>query len=325
MTQTVPYPIPLFLCSLPRSGSTLLQRMLAAHAHISTASEPWVALPFLYATRTSGIMAEYNQKALHAALNDFFAQLPNGKSDFDAEIRTLILRLYRKASKPGSIYFLDKTPRYLLVAEDLFRLFPDARFIFLYRSPLAVAASIIETFGEGRYNLPYYAVDLFACLENMLTCQGTYEDRICRVRYEDLVEGPERQLSKIATYLNLSYSDALVSGVAGTRLRGTLGDRTGAGQYASVSTEPLEKWKNSLGSPRRKRWCRQYLQWIGEARLMQMGYDLSHLKSELDSVPFRFKTFFSDLRTSARRMKTGAEKDRRIAYDHDIVAVPSDG
>jgi hypothetical protein len=42
-------PTPLFLLSLPRSGSTLAQRILAAHAGIATTSEPWILLPYLYA------------------------------------------------------------------------------------------------------------------------------------------------------------------------------------------------------------------------------------------------------------------------------------
>jgi hypothetical protein len=45
-------PTPLFLLSLPRSGSTLAQRILAAHGGIATTSEPWILLPYLY-VRTS--------------------------------------------------------------------------------------------------------------------------------------------------------------------------------------------------------------------------------------------------------------------------------
>lgn len=42
---------PLFLLSLPRSGSTLAQRFLAAHDAIARASEPWILLPYLYTLR----------------------------------------------------------------------------------------------------------------------------------------------------------------------------------------------------------------------------------------------------------------------------------
>ena len=44
---------PLFLLSLPRSGSTLVQRVLARSPQIATASETWLLMPFLAATPTS--------------------------------------------------------------------------------------------------------------------------------------------------------------------------------------------------------------------------------------------------------------------------------
>src|SRR5688500_15750036 len=64
-------PTPLFLLSLPRSGSTLAQRILAAHEAIATASEPWILLPYLYTLRERGAYAEYNHRVLVRAVEDF--------------------------------------------------------------------------------------------------------------------------------------------------------------------------------------------------------------------------------------------------------------
>ncbi|MEZ4607679.1 MAG: sulfotransferase [Deinococcales bacterium] len=61
---------PLFLFSLPRSGSTLLQRILAAHPDIATLSEPWFILPLIYMTRDEGIYSEYDHSHLTRALTD---------------------------------------------------------------------------------------------------------------------------------------------------------------------------------------------------------------------------------------------------------------
>src|SRR5215211_9414871 len=91
-------PRPLFLFSLPRSGSTLAQRILAAHEPIATASEPWILLPYLYTLREHGIYAEYSHRVLVQAVKDFCAVLPGGRNDYVAEIRRFALRLYGKAS-----------------------------------------------------------------------------------------------------------------------------------------------------------------------------------------------------------------------------------
>lgn len=59
---------PLFLFSLPRSGSTLAQRMLAAHPAVATVTEPWILLPFLYARKEEGVYAEYRHDHLRPIL-----------------------------------------------------------------------------------------------------------------------------------------------------------------------------------------------------------------------------------------------------------------
>jgi hypothetical protein len=112
-------PTPLFLLSLPRSGSTLAQRILAAHEGIATTSEPWILLPYLYTLRDSGIYAEYNHRSMILAIEDFCEMLPGGREDYIAEIRELALRLYDKACPDGTRYFLDKTPRYHLVSDEI--------------------------------------------------------------------------------------------------------------------------------------------------------------------------------------------------------------
>jgi len=49
---------PIFIFSLPRSGSTLMERILATHPAVGTASEPWILLPFLYTRIRDGVYAE---------------------------------------------------------------------------------------------------------------------------------------------------------------------------------------------------------------------------------------------------------------------------
>ena len=53
---------PIFIFSLPRAGSTLVQRVLAAHDDIATTSEPWILLPFLFSTKEQGVYAEYSSQ-----------------------------------------------------------------------------------------------------------------------------------------------------------------------------------------------------------------------------------------------------------------------
>ena len=89
---------PIFLLSISRSGSTLIQRIIAAHGGIATASEPWLLLPHAYTLRRQGIDAEYVHPLLVEAIEDFGERLPGGVVDYLAEVRAFALRLYDKAA-----------------------------------------------------------------------------------------------------------------------------------------------------------------------------------------------------------------------------------
>jgi hypothetical protein len=289
-------PKPLFLFSLPRSGSTLVQRLLAAHHDIATATEPWILLPYLYTLKNKGIYAEYSHWRLREAIEDFCLEFPNGKNDYLDEIKEFILNLYAKATKNKEKYFLDKTPRYHLIIEEIINLFPDGKFIILWRNPLAVIASLIETFGRGYWNLYDYQVDLFDGLENLIANYQKYPDRIHAVRYEDIVANPEQECQRMFANLNLSFNAEIVENLDRVQLKGIYGDRTGVKQYQSVSDRSLEKWKSILNNPIRKAWCRQYLQWIGNERLALMGYKMEQLMEQLNTAPLSMENVPSDLK-----------------------------
>lgn len=285
---------PLFIFSLPRSGSTLLQRVLGSHEAISTASEPWILLPCLYSLRKKGCYAEYDHRTLCQAVEDFCETLPRGKADYLDEIRKFALQLYTKASAPGARYFLDKTPRYHLIATELMDLFRSGKFIFLWRNPLATVASIMETWAEGRWNLYLYKVDLFDGLANLLSVYEQHTGEILTVRFEDLVEDPESTCKNVFNYLELDADPETIKNSMQLHLEGNMGDHSGTKKYMSISQQPLEKWKLVLSNPIRKAWCRHYLRWIGKDRLAIMGYDLDALLSELEAIPRSMRFIGSD-------------------------------
>ena len=281
---------PLFIFSLPRSGSTLLQRMLAADDQISTVAEPWILLPFVYALREQGAVADYSHYWASVALNDFVSEFPNGKLDYYSIIREVVLKFYVKATKnKDSKYFLDKTPRYTLIADEVINMFPDGKFIFLWRNPLSVMSSIVETWGKGQWNLSMCQIDLYDGMENMLACYQSHSTNVLAIQYEELIRSPENVLLRIEEYLGLKLDRDVLNKFSEVSFSGKFGDPTGVKDYNSIELLPQEKWKATINTPMRKRWSRQYLNWLGEDRLAVMGYDLYELLSEMDSNPISIK------------------------------------
>jgi hypothetical protein len=284
---------PIFLLSLPRSGSTLVQRVLAGHERIATAAEPWVLLPHLYATREAGIAAEYTQPIAARAIAEFVHGLPAGERDYREAIHDFAIDLYSRAAGEDATYFLDKTPRYHYVVEDLFDTFPEAKFIFLWRHPLAVVASIVETWTKGRWNVDRWQGDLRG-IAPLVDAYVEHRAGAIAVRYEDLVRDPGATWPAVFEHLELPFDTELLTGFGEVRFEGSMGDPTGVHRYSTISAEPVDKWRTTVRNPYRKRWCREYLRWIGADRLAEMGYDLDALLDELDDVGTSARSVASD-------------------------------
>jgi hypothetical protein len=276
---------PIFLLSLPRAGSTLVQRILAAHPEVSTAPEPWLLLPQAFALRERGVLAPYGQVPAARAIREFASGLPQGDEDYVAELRRFILALYRKASGGRGRYFLDKTPRYHLIADELRRIFPEARLLFLWRNPLAVVASAVATWGKGKWQPDRWRIDLLEGPHNLVGAYERHGEDAFAVRYEDLIQDPMATWPRLFEHLELSFDPSVLDALPSVQLQARMGDRTGSARYERLSTEPLEKWKTVMSSPVRKRWCRAYLSRLGGRTLNAMGYELPSLLKELDALP----------------------------------------
>ncbi|MGH8935443.1 MAG: sulfotransferase family protein [Acidimicrobiia bacterium] len=292
---------PVFLLAMGRSGSTLLQRLLASHSQIAAVGETWLLLPHLSSLRANGAYAEYGHASAVRAIEDFSANLPGGMNGYLAELREFVTRLYAKAA-PNHRYFLDKSPPYSLIAPEVLRVFPQSKAIFLWRNPLAVAASNIETWGNpGKWNL--YGQHLQRSLAQLVEAYVDNEEHVCSIRYEDLVESPRYELGRLLAYLGLEMEEGLLERLETIRFQGGhIGDPRGTVLYKYVTDEPLDKWKRTMCNYLRKRWCKRYLSWIGRERLHVMGYELGGLLSELHEVPTRPGYLLSD----ALRMTYGA-------------------
>jgi Sulfotransferase family len=296
---------PIFLLSLPRAGSTLLQRMLAAHSQIASAAETWLLLPFLYTLRRDGAKSEYGHSTAVRAIEEFYSHhLDGGRRGYLDEGRRFFLRLYADAAD-GLPYFLDKTPRYHLAVAELLELFPAARVVFLWRNPLAVAASIIDSWNAGNWNLDTHRIDLQRGLAGLVSAYENAGPRAVSVRYEDLIDRPAQEIARVVRELGLPHEAGLGEAFGSVELPGSMGDYHGRRRYTEVSREPLEKWQATLANPFRRAWAKRYLGWVGRERLALQGYDYDDLQAQLDALPLRLNHTGGDV---ARVVYRGARR-----------------
>ena len=288
---------PVFIFSAPRSGSTLVQRVLAAHEGVATSSEPWILLPMLTPLRDDVPAGSGRDALVREALEDFVRALPGGRADYLAAVRSAALDLYQEVGGPDARWFVDKTPLYHLVVDEIVEAFPEGRFVFLWRNPLSVVASTVELFDAGRWEVGRYTMALFESVEDLVAASQRHADVSHSVRFEELVGEGEAPWRALLEYVGVPFEPEALERFADIRLEGRKGDPTGQLLYRRLDPEPLEKWRGTINTSVRKAWCRRYLRWIGDDRLSHMGYDPAALLTELDT---RERPSLADLEDAGR-------------------------
>ncbi len=274
---------PIFIFCLPRSGSTLLQRVLTAHDDISSTAEPWVLLPLFYARKTEGVFSEYNHDSSRKALEDFLGTMPNGNEAYNNAIQAFAKTLYEQTSEDTTTYFLDKTPRYHLIAEDIIQTFPDAKFIFLWRNPLAIISSLINAWGNGNWNLFRYKIDLFSGFDSLLKAHAKFQDVSYSLNYESWTTD-ETQLNGLFDYLELDYDPALLKNFKDISFEGRMGDQSTKQALGEIDLSSGVNWQDTLNSTFRKNWSKSYLTRLNADDLNRIGYSKEELLTELANL-----------------------------------------
>ena len=309
MVTTSP-PVPVFILSLPRSGSTLVQRVLAAHDGVATASEPWLLLPWLSPLCDRLPQANSWHDDVHSALMDFSDRLPGGSDDYRHTVHDAALELYAAAGGPDARFFVDKTPPYSMIVDEVARTFPEGRLVFLWRNPLSVVSSVVETFAGGRWRPSDYPVSLFWGMTDLVAGFQRHRERAFGVRYEDLLTGDPARWRALCDYLGLPFEPEALESFSAVELTGRMGDPTGVHRYQELSTETMGKWKATVSTPVRKAWCRRYLRWLGADRLAMMGYSQAELLAELDGLQSRGGNLAVDVLDTAGSLARAAVRNR---------------
>ncbi|MFD1701270.1 sulfotransferase [Halopseudomonas phragmitis] len=273
----------IFMISLPRSGSTMLQKILGTHSEIYTRSEPWLMLHPLYALKNDNIQTTYNARLAADGVHDFISGMgEDGESLYYQNIQSCYLSMYEPyLQSSGKSRFLDKTPRYYEVFDELQRTFPRAKFIIIYRNPLAVLNSILETWVKGRFELlKGYKSDLEQGLEFLTRDFSNYTNTYC-VYYEELLASPEDQARLLFDFLELDFDPQCINYGKAPAEKWLYGDPKTVYEKDSPDAVHADEWVNKLSNPESYKVIAEYFQWLGKDRLEQLGYDADQLEAQL--------------------------------------------
>jgi tetratricopeptide (TPR) repeat protein len=190
---------PIFIVGLPRSGSTLLEQILASHSQVDGTME----LPNIIAlahrlngrrllseeARYPAILAELSHEQLTAAGNAYLEDT----------------RLHRT----GRPRFIDKMPNNFMHVGLIRLILPNAKIIDARRHPMACCFSNFkQLFADGQeftYDLEEMARYYLSYAALMDHWDGVLPGRVLRVHYEAVVEDLEGQLKRMLDFLELPF------------------------------------------------------------------------------------------------------------------------
>ena len=266
----------IFLISQPRSGSTLTQKIIGSHSKVYTRSEPWIMLNQLSQFKIDGSYEKYAKDLENIAVNDFIGELPNGKIDYIESLQSMYLSLYDKyLKKENKEYFLDKTPRYYLIIDELVEIFPNAKFIFLKRNPLAVLSSIINTWHQDDwYELSNHKIDLVDAID-LMSMASKYKDISHTFFYEDLLKDQTTTLTKIFNYIEIDFDENVLEYNKNISEKWCFGDPINVYEKSNIDKNNDLKWIKGLEDLQYWRIMYDYLNYIGKDKFEKYGYSFS--------------------------------------------------
>jgi hypothetical protein len=203
---------PVFVLCNGRSGSTLLRFLLDAHPDL--ACPPETNLPVL-CVQLATVWSLIEGAPLSANRGDEPPEVPEAAIAGVRETMDRMVGSY--LARRGKKRYCDKSLGTARYAELLTRVYPDARFICLYRHPMDVIASGAEAcpWGLNGYGFdPYIAAtpgNVVMALANFwadnvrttLAVEELFGDRCFRLRYEDLVSDPESTAADLFAFLGV--------------------------------------------------------------------------------------------------------------------------
>lgn len=274
----------IFLISQPRAGSTLTQRILGTHREIYTVSEPWIMLHPLYAMRRDGYQAEYSIQNSQRALDNFLNLHPEGEDAYFQAVRQMNLPLYQGLLQTsGKRYFLDKTPRYYYILPELYRTFPEAKYILLLRNPLAILCSIFNTFIQDHWwKIQYYQGDLLRAPNLIAQGLTDLQNKSLVLQYENLLVNPEIEIERVCNFLNVSFDAEIISYGDYNSEKWQFGDRSLIDQENKPMNQNSDRWQENLQNPIIWQSANNYLEFLGKDLLADLGYSYTQLKEILE-------------------------------------------
>jgi tetratricopeptide (TPR) repeat protein len=193
---------PIFIVGLPRSGTTLVDRILGSHSAVHCAGE----LPILSETLFG--LSERGAQSKPGEWLEYLVEL--GRHDPAAIARQYLARAHaQRGERPR---FTDKQTVNFFYCPLIFRAFPGARVVHLTRHPLAACYAIYKTRFRGPFPFAYQLSEIGDFYVGYRRLMAHWHEilpgRILDLPYEEVVNNQQAATRRLLAYLDLPFEAA---------------------------------------------------------------------------------------------------------------------
>lgn len=216
---------PFFIISSGRSGTTLMRSMLVAGGEVAIPAETLIIhslaikYPLLFhmgwADLTRVVISDFEGSHNFPLWECNLAPAYANAAKIPAKERSLariideVFRTYASQKFPEATIWGDQSPIHTFHLPYIHKIFPNAKFMHLLRDGRDVISSMVKRHGDG------YLSEAIYRWKTSIKRTNTFKKRLdssqyLEVRYEDLVQFPEKSLAVVSEFLGIDYKSEML-------------------------------------------------------------------------------------------------------------------
>jgi tetratricopeptide (TPR) repeat protein len=228
----LPGPAPIFIVGMPRSGTTLLERMLGAHPDVADAGE----------LRDFTVQLRWCCQQMGGPHPDAALVAAAATADLSALGARYLAHTQWLAQ--GRAFYTDKLPTNFLNLGFIANALPQARILHLVREPMDVCFSNLKEWFGDAYPHTYQADEMAAHYRRyralMAHWRAEFPGRVLDVAYRDLVAEPEATARRVLAHCGLAFEPGVLAVEA---RRGAVATASAAQVREPIHTRFLGQWR----------------------------------------------------------------------------------